>query len=137
MVLGSHGDTMVPVLSKTKVGGRPITELLAKDRLGAIVKRTCDRGAEIVSLLGTGSAFYSPSAATIKMIKAIKGDTKETITVSALLEGEYGLKDVCIGVPCVIGKNGMEKVVETDLSEEEVSAFLKSSNAIKSSIDLL
>lgn len=137
VVLGSHGDTMVPVLSKTKVDGKPVTSLLPKDKLDKIVKRTCDRGAEIVSLLGTGSAFYSPSAATVKMINAIIKDTKETLTVSALMEGEYGLKDICIGVPCVIGKSGMEKVVEIDLSEEEKAAFLKSANAIKSSINIL
>ena len=137
LVLGSHGDTMVPVLSKTKVAGKPVAELISKDKLERIVKRTCDRGAEIVSLLGTGSAFYSPSAATLLMIKAIVNDTKETITASALLEGEYGLKDICIGVPCIIGKSGMEKVIEIDLSKEEKDAFLKSANAIRGSVDLL
>lgn len=137
MVLGSHGDTMVPVLSGTKVGGRPVAELIQKDKLSDIIKRTRDRGAEVVSLLGSGSAFYSPSAATLKMIKAIKNDTRETLTVSALLQGEYGLKDICIGVPCVIGKSGMEKVIEIDLSKEEKAAFLKSAEAIKSTIDLL
>ncbi len=137
VVLGSHGDTMVPVLSETKVSGKPVTELISRDKLEKIVKRTCDRGAEIVSLLGTGSAFYSPSAAALLLINAIINDTKETLAVSALLEGEYGLKDICIGVPCVIGKSGMEKVVELDLSKEEKDAFLKSANAIRGSIDLL
>lgn len=136
-VLGSHGDTMVPVLSKTKVAGRPVSEIIPKDKLQNIVKRTCDRGAEIVSLLGTGSAFYSPSAATLSMIKAIMNDTKETLTVSARMEGEYGLKDICIGVPCIIGRSGMEKVIEIDLSKEEKDAFLKSANAIRGSVDLL
>lgn len=137
VVLGSHGDTMVPVLSKTKVSGKPVTELLPKDKLANIVKRTCDRGAEIVSLLGTGSAFYSPSAAVVKMINAIVKDTKETLTVSAFLEGEYGLKDICIGVPCVIGRSGMEKITEIDLSRDEKTAFLESANAIQGSINLL
>lgn len=137
MVLGSHGDTMVPVLSRTMVGGKPVAAVISKDRLDGIVKRTCDRGAEIVSLLGTGSAFYSPSAATLKMIKAIKADTRQTLTVSALLEGEYGLDGICIGVPCIMGKGGMEKVIEVDLSKEERAAFLKSAAAIKNSIDLL
>jgi malate dehydrogenase len=137
MVLGSHGDTMVPVLSATKVGGRPVAELLPKDKLDGIIRRTRDRGAEIVSLFGTGSAFYSPSAATLKMIEAIAKDRKETLAASALLEGEYGLKDICIGVPCVIGGRGMEKVVEADLSKEEREAFLKSASAIRSSIELL
>jgi malate dehydrogenase len=137
MVLGSHGDTMVPVLSRTMVGGKPVAALLPKERLDKIVKRTCDRGAEIVSLLGTGSAFYSPSAATLKMINAIINDTKETLTVSAFLDGEYGLEDICIGVPCAIGRGGMEKVIETGLLKEEKETFLKSANAIRSSIDLL
>ena len=137
VVLGSHGDTMVPVLSKTMVSGKPVTDIIPKDKLERIVKRTCDRGAEIVSLFGTGSAFYSPSAAALSMIKAVINDTKETLTVSALLEGEYGLKDVCIGVPCVIGKSGMEKVIEMDLSKEERDAFLRSASAIQSSIKLL
>ncbi|MCX5679937.1 MAG: malate dehydrogenase [Candidatus Omnitrophica bacterium] len=137
VVLGSHGETMVPVLSKTRVFGKPVMGLIPKDGLDKIVKRTCDRGAEIVSLLGTGSAFYSPSAAALLMIKAVMYDTKATLTVSALLEGEYGLKDICIGVPCVIGKSGMEKVVEIDLSKEEQDAFLRSAKAIQGSINLL
>ena len=137
VVLGSHGDTMVPVLSKTRVAGKPVMDLIPKDKLERIVKRTCDRGAEIVSLLGAGSAFYSPSAAALLMIKAVINDTKETLTASALLEGEYGLKDICIGVPCVIGKSGMERVVEIDLSKEEKAAFLKSASAIQGSINLL
>ncbi len=137
VVLGSHGDTMVPVLSKTKVGGKPVANLIPKDRLDKILKRTCDRGAEIISLLGTGSAFYSPSAATVKMINAILNDTKETLTASALLEGEYGLENICIGVPCVMGKTGMERVVEIDLSKEEKAAFMRSADAIQDSIKLL
>lgn len=137
LVLGSHGDTMVPVLSKTFVSGKPVAELMKKDRLEKIVKRTCDRGAEIVALLGTGSAFYSPSAAVFKMLKAIDGDTKETITASAYLKGEYGLDGICIGVPCIIGKTGIEKVIEIELSKDEKEAFLRSARVIKSSIDLL
>lgn len=136
-VMGSHGETMLPVLSMTKVADKPVMGLIPKDKLDDIVKRTCNRGAEIVALLGTGSAFYSPSAAAFKMIKTVVNDTKETLTVSALLEGEYGLKDVCIGVPCVIGRNGMEKVIEAELSGEEKKAFLNSASAIKSSIAVL
>lgn len=137
LVLGSHGDTMVPVLSKTFISGKPVTGLIAKDKLDMIVKRTCDRGAEIVALLGTGSAFYSPSAAVFEMLKAIDGDTKQVVAVSAYLSGEYGLNGICIGVPCVIGKAGVEKIIEIDLSKEEKEAFLKSARAIKSSTDLL
>lgn len=130
-MLGSHGDTMVPVISKTCVGGKPLTDVIAKDKLAAIVKRTCDRGAEIVSLLGSGSAYYSPSAAVFKMINAILKDTKETLAASAYLEGEYSLSGLCMGVPCVLGKNGIEKIVEIKMSEEESKAFLKSAEAIK------
>lgn len=136
-MLGSHGDTMVPLVSKTKVRGRPVSELMSKDKLAAIVKRTRDRGAEIVSLLGTGSAYYSPSAAVFKMINAILKNTGETLPVSAYLEGEYGLKDICIGVPCVIGRPGVKKVVELDLSEDESAAFKKSAQAIRDTNKLL
>jgi len=128
---------MVPVLSKTFVSGKPVAGLIAKDKLDGIVKRTCDRGAEIVALLGTGSAFYSPSAAVFEILKAIDGDIKQTIAVSVYLSGEYGLEGVCIGVPCVIGKTGVEKIIEIELSKEEKEAFLRSARAIKSSIDLL
>jgi malate dehydrogenase len=136
-ILGSHGDTMVPLVSKTLVNGKSVTDLIKKDRLDIIVKRTCDRGAEIVSLLGSGSAFYSPSAAVFNMIKAILKDTKETITASAYLEGEYGLKDMFIGVPCKIGKNGIEKILELDLSEEERASLTRSAQAIKGLNNLL
>ncbi|MCM8790131.1 MAG: malate dehydrogenase [Candidatus Omnitrophica bacterium] len=134
MVLGSHGDTMVPVVSKTFVGGEPLTKLMAKDRIESIIKRTCNRGAEIVSCLGTGSAYYSPSAAVFSMVKAILRDTKEIMTVSAYLEGEFGLKDIYIGVPCRIGRAGIEEVLEIDLSDEESSAFHRSAQAIRQSI---
>ena len=130
-MLGSHGDTMVPVISKTRVKGKPVTGLVPKDRLDAIVKRTRDRGAEIVSLLGSGSAYYSPSAAVFKMISIILNDKKEMVVASAYLKGEYSLNDICIGVPCVLGRNGIEKVVELDMSEEEKKVFLKSAEAIK------
>lgn len=129
-VLGSHGDTMVPLISKTKVGEKPVTDMMDKAKLDGIVKRTCDRGAEIVSLFGSGSAYYSPSAAVFKMIKSILKDEKETMVASAYLEGEYSLKDLYIGVPCVIGNNGMEKIVELDISGEEKAALIKSAHAI-------
>lgn len=130
-MLGSHGDTMVPLVSKTRVSGKPITEVISKARLEEIIKRTCDRGAEIVGLLGSGSAFYSPSAAVFKMINAILRDTKETLVASAYLEGEYGFNDICIGVPCKIGKSGIEKVITLELSADEKTAFAKSAEAIK------
>lgn len=136
-ILGSHGDTMVPLISKTRVNGKPVTDLIKKDRLDAIVKRTCGRGAEIVSLLGSGSAFFSPSAAVFKMLNAIIKDTKEMIAASAYIEGEYGIEDLYIGVPCKIGKNGIEKIVELDLSKVEKAAFAKSAQAIKDLNNLL
>jgi len=136
-ILGSHGDTMVPLLSHTRVNGRPLEKVLSKERIESIVNRTRDRGIEIVNLLGTGSAYYSPSAAVYKMIETIINDTRETMTVSACLAGEYGLNDIAIGVPAVIGKNGIEKIVELDLSGEEKTAFLESARAIKRSIDEL
>ena len=136
-VMGSHGDTMVPIISKTSVAGKPVTGLIKKEMLDKIIKRTCDRGAEIVSLLGTGSAYYSPSAGVFRMINAILNDTGEILVASAYLAGEYGLKDIFIGIPCKIGKNGIEKIIEIDLSEEEASALHKSAQAIKSSIELL
>lgn len=136
-ILGSHGDTMVPLISKTRVNGRHVTDLIKKDRLDAIVKRACGRGAEIVSLLGSGSAFFSPSAAVFKMLNAIIKDTKETIAASACIEGEYGLEELYIGVPCKIGKNGIEKIVELGLSKVETAAFTKSAQAIKSLNNLL
>lgn len=136
-ILGSHGDTMVPVLSHTRVSGKPLTDMLAPDKIESIVKKACDRGAEIVGLLGSGSAYYSPSAAAFKMIKAIELDTKEVLTVSAFLTGEYGLNDICIGVPCEIGKSGIEEIVKLDLSKEEEAAFQRSAKAIKSSVELL
>ena len=136
-ILGSHGDTMVPVISKTYVSGKPVSEMMAKDKLDAIIKRTRDRGAEIVSLFGSGSAYYSPSAAVFKMIAVILKGAGETLTASACLDGEYGLKDIAIGVPCKIGRGGIEKVVELELSKEEDAAFRKSAKAIKSTIDLI
>ncbi|MBI5124061.1 MAG: hypothetical protein HZA72_01420 [Candidatus Omnitrophica bacterium] len=128
---------MVPLISKTRVNGKPITDLMDLDTLAKIIKRTRDRGAEIVSLLGTGSAFYSPSAAVFKMINAVLKDTKETLVSSAYLEGEYGLKDICIGVPCKIGRGGMEDIITLDLSKEERVVFLRSAEAVKGLIDLL
>lgn len=136
-VLGSHGDTMVPVLSQTTVGGKPVSSVLSREKLDAIVKRTCDRGAEIVALLGSGSAYYSPSAAVAKMLEAIVKDTGETLAVSAYLNGEYGLKDIYIGVPAQIGKAGIRRIVELGLSDEEKASFERSAGAIRSSIELL
>ena len=136
-VMGSHGDTMVPVISQTFVGGKPLASVMARDRIESIVKRTCDRGAEIISLLGTGSAYYSPSAAVLKMIRAIMDDVGDVVTASFYLNGEYGLKDICMGVPCRFDTRGVIEAVELDLSNDEKELFSKSAKAVKSSIELL
>lgn len=135
-ILGSHGDTMVPLISHTTVGGKPLEKTLPKEKIDEIVKRTRNRGAEIVACLGTGSAYYSPSAAVFRMVDSILNDRKETIALSACLEGEYGLKDMAIGVPCRLGKNGIEEVVELKLTKTEESSFQRSAQAIKESIKL-
>lgn len=136
-VMGSHGDTMVPIVSKTFVKGKPLTDLLSKEKIDAIVKRTCDRGAEIVTLLGTGSAYYSPSASVVQMIMAMIDDIGEVLPASAYLGGEYGLSDICMGVPCRFDRRGLVEVVKIEMSEEEKAAFLRSAKAIKGSIELL
>jgi len=136
-MLGSHGDTMVPVISQTFVSGKPVKDMISAQDLEKIIERTRDRGAEIVSLLGTGSAYYSPSAAVFSMIKAISDDAKDILVVSACLSGEYGLNDLSIGVPCKIGRKGIVQIVEIDLSSEEKEALLRSAQSIKSSTKLL
>lgn len=136
-VLGSHGDTMVPLISRTRVSGKPVSDLIDKESLDSIIKRTRDRGAEIVKNLGTGSAFYSPSAAVFSMLKTIFGPVSGTHVVSACLEGEYGFEDLCIGVPCRICRRGIEKIVEIELTPEEDAEFRASAKAIKESISLL
>jgi malate dehydrogenase len=136
-ILGSHGDTMVPVLSKTYVDDKPITDLLPSDRLDAIVERTRERGAEIVKLLGSGSAYYSPSAAAFRMAQAVIEDSGKIFVSSVFLDGEYGLSDLCIGVPCKIGAEGIEEIVELELSKGERLALNASAQAIKKTIKAL
>jgi malate dehydrogenase len=131
MVLGGHGDTMVPLPRYTTVKGKPISSLMSKDKLDAIIKRTRDGGAEIVGLLKTGSAFYAPSASVVDMVEAIHKDQKRVLPCSVLCEGEYGLKDVIVGVPVRIGRGGMEQVVEYELSAEERAALEASANAVR------
>jgi malate dehydrogenase len=131
MVLGGHGDTMVPLPRYTTVKGKPISSLMSKDKLDAIIKRTRDGGAEIVGLLKTGSAFYAPSASALDMVEAILKDQKRVLPCSVLCEGEYGLKDVIVGVPVRIGRGGMEQVVEYELTAEEQGALEASANAVR------
>ncbi len=131
MVLGGHGDTMVPLPRYTTVRGKPVTDLLAKERLEAIVKRTRDGGAEIVGLLKTGSAFYAPSASAVDMVEAIMEDQKRVLPCAVLCEGEYGLHNVIVGVPVKLGRGGAEQVVEYELTEEERAALETSANAVR------
>ncbi|MDD4237090.1 MAG: malate dehydrogenase [Desulfotomaculaceae bacterium] len=131
MVLGGHGDTMVPVLSHSFAGGIPITQLIPAERLAEIVKRTAHGGAEIVSFLKTGSAYYAPSAACVQMAEAVIKDKKRIMPVACYLNGEYGAKDLYTGVPALIGGNGVEKIYELDLTAEEKAALDNSIQAVR------
>ncbi|WP_263353525.1 malate dehydrogenase [Acidicapsa acidisoli] len=130
-VLGGHGDTMVPLPRYSTVAGIPITELIAEDRLAAIVQRTRDGGAEIVKHLKTGSAYYAPSAAAVEMVEAILKDKKKIVPCAAFLQGEYGIEGYYIGVPCKLGAAGLEQIIEIKLTAEEDAALKKSADAVK------
>ncbi len=132
MVLGGHGDTMVPLISYTNVSGVPVTQLLARDKLDAVVQRTRNGGAEIVAHLKTGSAYYAPSAAAVQMVEAIALDKKRLLPCAAWLEGEYGLRDVFCGVPCLLGRKGLERIVEVELTADERKALHASAEAVRS-----
>lgn len=137
MVLGGHGDEMVPVVSATNVSGIPLTELLPMDRIKALVERTKKGGGEIVALLKTGSAYYAPAAASVQMAAAILKDHKRVVPVSAYLEGEYGLKDLFFGVPVVLGAGGVEKIIPLKLTPEEEELLKKSAAAVAKTRDEL
>ncbi|NNF98014.1 MAG: malate dehydrogenase [Desulfobacteraceae bacterium] len=130
-VLGGHGDTMVPLPRFSTVAGIPITELLPKDRIDALVERTANGGAEIVSLLKTGSAYYAPASAAVEMAESILKDKKKILPCAAYLEGEYGISDLFIGVPVKLGRSGIEQIVEITLTEQERGALMKSADAVK------
>ncbi len=130
-VLGGHGDTMVPLPRYSTVAGIPITELIAPERLEAIVQRTRDGGAEIVKYLKTGSAYYAPSAAAVEMVEAILKDKKKILPCAAYLEGEYGIKGLYVGVPCKLGEKGLEQIIEIKLTEQEQAALQRSADAVK------
>jgi malate dehydrogenase len=139
-VLGGHGDTMVPLIRYSTVAGVPIPDLIemgwtTKTKIEEIVQRTRDGGAEIVKLLGTGSAFYAPASAAILMAESYLFDKRRVLPVAASLNGEYGVKDIYIGVPAVIGKNGVEKIVEIKLNAQEVTMFNRSVEAVKKLIE--
>ncbi|MGO9637176.1 MAG: malate dehydrogenase [Terracidiphilus sp.] len=137
LVLGGHGDNMVPLVRYTTVASIPITELLTKERIDAIVQRTRDGGGEIVKYLKTGSAYYAPSAAAVEMAEAILKDKKKILPCAAYLEGEYGVKGYFMGVLCKLGAAGLEQIVEIRLNDEERAAFMKSAAAVKELCDVI
>lgn len=136
-VLGGHGDEMVPLIRYSSAGGVPLADLIPADRMEEIIERTRKGGAEIVNLLGNGSAYYAPSAALVEMAEAILKDQKRVLPSIAYLEGEYGLNDLYLGVPTVLGAGGIEKVIELDLTEEEQAALNKSADAVRSVMNIL
>lgn len=131
MVLGGHGDTMVPLISYTTVSGIPVTQLLPKDQLDAIVTRTRNGGAEIVAYLKTGSAYYAPSAAAVQMVEAMVLDKKRVLPCAAWLQGEYGIRDVFCGVPCKLGRGGLEQIIEVELTEQERKDLHASADSVR------
>lgn len=131
MVLGGHGDTMVPLVSYTTVSGIPVTQLMGREQLDAIVQRARDGGAEIVKHLKTGSAYYAPSASAVEMVESIVLDRKRILPCAAWLEGEYGQSGLYLGVPCKLGRNGLEKIIEIELSAAEQEALNRSADAVR------
>ena len=131
MVLGGHGDTMVPLISYTTVSGIPVTQLIERERLDKIVDRARNGGAEIVGYLKTGSAYYAPSAAAVQMVEAIALDKKRILPCSAWLQGEFGLRDVFCGVPCLLGRRGLERIVDIALTDRERADLHQSAEAVR------
>ena len=136
-VLGGHGDTMVPLPRYSTVAGIPVTELLSKERIDALIERTRKGGAEIVGLLKTGSAYYAPASAAVEMAEAVLKDKKKILPCAAYLEGEYGIKDLFIGVPVKLGSSGIEEIVQIKLTDEENASLQKSADAVKELVGLL
>lgn len=135
MVLGGHGDSMVPLISYTSVSGIPVTQLIDRDRLDAIVDRTRKGGAEIVGYLKTGSAYYAPSAAAAQMAEAIARDKRRILPCAAWLEGEYGLEGLYVGVPCKLGRNGLAEIVEVELTAAERDALQRSADDVRKTME--
>ena len=136
-VLGGHGDTMVPLPRYSTVAGIPITELMDQATIDAIVSRTAGGGAEIVKLLGTGSAFYAPGSAVVEMVEAILKDKKKILPCAAFLQGEYGINDLFVGVPVKLGAAGLEKIIEIDLTDDEKAALAKSADAVRELVQVI
>ncbi len=137
VVMGGHGDTMVPLVRLSNVAGIPLTELIPQDRLDAIVDRTRNGGAELVKMLKSGSAYYAPAASAVEMAESILKDKKKILPCAAYLEGEYGINGLYVGVPCKLGANGIEKVYEIKLTDEETAALHKSAGAVKELVDVI
>ncbi len=137
LVLGGHGDTMVPITRLTNVSGVPLSEMLDAESINKIVERTQNGGAEIVKYLKTGSAYYAPSAATVEMVESILKDQKKVLPVAALLEGEYGVSGVFFGVPAKLGANGIEKIYEVQLTDSENAQIQKSAGAVHELVEVL
>jgi malate dehydrogenase len=131
MVIGSHGEGMLPLVRFTNIKGVSLEEFLPKDKLNELTQKTIGRGAEVVSLLGSGSAYFAPSAAVAELVKAIAKDEKRTLGVSAYVNGEYGIKGLCIGLPCRLGNKGIEKIVELDLNTQEKEALQDSATLLR------
>jgi malate dehydrogenase len=136
-VLGGHGDTMVPLPRYSTVAGIPITELLSKERIEALIERTRKGGAEIVGLLKTGSAYYAPASAAVEMAESVLKDKKKILPCAAYLKGEYGINDLFIGVPVKLGSNGIEEIIQITLTDEENASLRKSADAVKELVGLL
>jgi len=136
-VLGGHGDTMVPLPRYSTVAGIPITELIEPATLEKLVQRTRDGGAEIVKYLKTGSAYYAPSAAVAEMVEAILKDKKKILPCAAYLDGEYGIKGLYVGVPCKLGANGLEQIIEIKLTADEQAALQKSADSVKELVGVI
>ncbi|MCY4600173.1 MAG: malate dehydrogenase [Acidobacteria bacterium] len=136
-VLGGHGDTMVPLPRYSTVAGIPITELLDEETIDAIVKRTAAGGAEIVKLLGSGSAYYAPGSAVVEMVEAILKDKKKILPCAAFLQGEYGISDLYVGVPVKLGARGLEQIVQIELSESEAAALARSAEAVRELVQII
>ena len=134
LLLGGHGDEMIPLPRYTTVSGIPLSQLLSKEKIDRIVDRTRKGGAEIVNLLKTGSAFYAPSASAVQMVEAILKDKKRILPCCSYLNGEYGLKDLCFGVPVKLGTNGIESIIEIELSDEEKALVARSAESVKKTI---
>ncbi|MCM8797149.1 MAG: malate dehydrogenase [Candidatus Omnitrophica bacterium] len=136
-VIGSHGEGMLPLARLTKIKGVELEEFMDDKKIESLIRKTINRGAEIVAALGSTSAYFAPSAAAANLVKAIAKDEKRVIGVCAYLSGEYGLKDICIGVPCRIGRNGIEKIIELELNTQEKESLQKSAQSVSQNIKLL